>query len=107
MSHSLQACEGAILVVDATQGIEAQTLANVHLAMREGLTLIPVLNKIDLPSADPDTIIDELENVLAIPREEVHPRLGQGRDRRAGDPRGDRRADPGARRATRPSRSRA
>ena len=71
VSHSLQACEGAILVVDATQGIEAQTLANVHLAMRENLTLIPVLNKIDLPSADPDTIIDELENVLAIPREEV------------------------------------
>ena len=71
VSHSLQACEGAILVVDATQGIEAQTLANVHLAMRENLTLIPVLNKIDLPSADPDTIMDELENVLAIPREEV------------------------------------
>jgi GTP-binding protein LepA len=71
VSHSLQACEGAILVVDATQGIEAQTLANVHLALREGLTLIPVLNKIDLPSADPDKIIDELENVLAIPREEV------------------------------------
>ena len=71
VSHSLQACEGAILVVDATQGIEAQTLANVHLALRENLTLIPVLNKIDLPSADPDTIIDELENVLAIPREEV------------------------------------
>jgi GTP-binding protein LepA len=71
VSHSLQACEGAILVVDATQGIEAQTLANVHLALREGLTLIPVINKIDLPSADPDTIIDELENVLAIPREEV------------------------------------
>ncbi len=71
VSHSLQACEGAILVVDATQGIEAQTLANVHLALREGLTLIPVLNKIDLPSADPETIMDELENVLAIPREEV------------------------------------
>jgi GTP-binding protein LepA len=71
VSHSLQACEGAILVVDASQGIEAQTLANVHLALREGLTLIPVLNKIDLPSADPETIIDELENVLAIPREEV------------------------------------
>jgi GTP-binding protein LepA len=71
VSHSLQACEGAILVVDATQGIEAQTLANVHLALRENLTLIPVLNKIDLPSADPDTIIDDLENVLAIPREEV------------------------------------
>jgi GTP-binding protein LepA len=71
VSHSLQACEGAILVVDATQGIEAQTLANVHLALREGLTLIPVLNKIDLPSADPATIMDELESVLAIPREEV------------------------------------
>ena len=71
VSHSLQACEGAILVVDATQGIEAQTLANVHLALRENLTLIPVLNKIDLPSADPETIMDDLENVLAIPREEV------------------------------------
>ena len=71
VSHSLQACEGAILVVDATQGIEAQTLANVHLALREGLTLIPVLNKIDLPSADPETVMDELENILAIPREEV------------------------------------
>ncbi|HEX7473954.1 MAG TPA: translation elongation factor 4 [Candidatus Limnocylindrales bacterium] len=71
VSHSLQACEGAILVVDATQGIEAQTLANVHLALRENLTLIPVLNKIDLPSADPEAIMDELENILAIPREEV------------------------------------
>jgi GTP-binding protein LepA len=71
VSHSLQACEGAILVVDAAQGIEAQTLANVHLALREGLTIIPVLNKIDLPSAQPDLVMDELENALAIPREEV------------------------------------
>jgi GTP-binding protein LepA len=71
VSHSLQACEGAILVVDAAQGIEAQTLANVHLALREGLTIIPVLNKIDLPSAQPEVVMDELENVLAIPREEV------------------------------------
>src|SRR5205085_5984511 len=71
VTHSLQACEGAILVVDAAQGIEAQTLANVHLALREGLTIIPVLNKIDLPSAQPDVVIEELENVLAIPREEV------------------------------------
>jgi GTP-binding protein LepA len=71
VSHSLQACEGAILVVDAAQGIEAQTLANVHLALREGLTIIPVLNKIDLTSAQPDVVMDELENVLAIPREEV------------------------------------
>ena len=95
VSHSLQACEGAILVVDATQGIEAQTLANVHLAMRENLTIIPVLNKIDLPSADPDTIMEELENVLAIPREEVI--LASAKDGTGvpGDPRGHRRADPG------------
>ena len=71
VSHSLQACEGAILVVDAAQGIEAQTLANVHLALREGLTIIPVINKIDLPSAQPELVMDELENILAIPREEV------------------------------------
>ena len=71
VSRSLQACEGAILVVDAAQGIEAQTLANVHLAMREGLTIIPVINKIDLPSAQPEVVMEELENVLAIPREEV------------------------------------
>jgi GTP-binding protein LepA len=71
VSRSLQACEGAILVVDATQGIEAQTLANVHLALKQNLTIIPVLNKIDLPSAQVDVVIEELENVLAMPREEV------------------------------------
>ena len=71
VSRSLQACEGAILVVDAAQGIEAQTLANVHLALAQGLVIIPVINKIDLPSAQPDLVIEELESVLAIPREEV------------------------------------
>ena len=71
VSRSLQACEGAILVIDAAQGIEAQTLANVHLALREGLTIVPVINKIDLPSAQPELVMDELENILAIPREEV------------------------------------
>ena len=71
VSRSLQACEGAILVVDATQGIEAQTLANVHLAMAQNLTIIPVINKIDLASADPETVMTELEDTLAIPREEV------------------------------------
>ena len=96
VSRSLQACEGAILVVDAAQGIEAQTLANVHLALREGLTIIPVLNKIDLPSAQPELVMEELENVLAIPREEVilaSAKEGIGIDR---DPRGGRRPDPAA-----------
>jgi GTP-binding protein LepA len=71
VSRSLQACEGAILVVDASQGVEAQTLANAHLAIREGLTIIPVINKIDLPAADPGRVLDELEEALALPREDA------------------------------------
>lgn len=66
VSRSLAACEGAILVVDAAQGIEAQTLANVYLAMDNNLEIIPVINKIDLPSADPDRVIDEIEQVIGL-----------------------------------------
>ena len=63
VSRSLASCEGAILVVDATQGVEAQTLANLYLALDNNLTIIPVINKIDLPSANPDKVITELENI--------------------------------------------
>ncbi len=66
VSHSLAACDGAILVVDAAQGIEAQTLANVYLAMDNNLDVIPVINKIDLPSADPDRVVNEIEDVIGI-----------------------------------------
>ncbi len=66
VSRSLAACEGAILVVDAAQGVEAQTLANVNLAMKHNLTIIPVINKIDLPAADPDRVRGEIEEILMI-----------------------------------------
>jgi len=66
VSRSLAACEGAILVVDAAQGVEAQTLANVNLAMNNGLELVPVINKIDLPAADPERVREEIESVLAL-----------------------------------------
>ena len=66
VSRSLAACEGAILVVDAAQGIEAQTLANVYLAVDHNLDVMPVINKIDLPSADPDRVINEIEDVIGI-----------------------------------------
>lgn len=71
VSRSIAACEGAILVIDATQGIEAQTLANLYMAMEYDLKIIPVINKIDMPAADPERIEAEIENTLAIPKEEV------------------------------------
>ncbi len=71
VSRSLAACEGAILVVDAAQGIEAQTLANVYLALDNDLEIIPVINKVDLPSADPDRVKKEIEDVIGIPADDA------------------------------------
>jgi len=79
VSRSLAACEGAVLIVDATQGIEAQTLANTYLAMEHDLEILPVVNKIDLPAADPQRVKDEIENVLALPAQdapEISAKLG-------------------------------
>src|SRR5436305_8975831 len=71
VSRSLSACEGAVLVVDASQGVEAQTLANVYLALEHDLAIIPVINKIDLPGAEPDRVAKEIEDVIGLPREEI------------------------------------
>ena len=71
VSRSLAACDGAILVVDAAQGVEAQTLANVYLALDHDLDVVPVLNKIDLPSADPQSVIEEIEDVIGIEAEDA------------------------------------
>ena len=74
VSRSLAACDGAILVVDAAQGVEAQTLANVYLALDHDLDVVPVINKIDLPSADPERVIEEIEDVIGIEAEDA-PRI--------------------------------
>ena len=67
VSRSLAACEGAILVVDSTQGVEAQTLANVYLALEDNLEIVPVINKVDLPNARPDEVKKEIEDIIGIP----------------------------------------
>lgn len=66
VSRSLAACEGALLVVDASQGVEAQTVANCYTAIEQGLEVLPVLNKIDLPAADPERVVDEIEEIIGI-----------------------------------------
>jgi len=71
VSRSLAACEGAILVVDATQGVEAQTLANVYLALENNLEILPVINKIDLPSAEPERIKKEIEDIIGLPADDA------------------------------------
>ena len=81
VSRSLAACEGAVLVVDASQGVEAQTLANCYLALDHNLEVVPILNKIDLPSADPDSVAKEVEDVIGLPCMEaprVSAKLGIG-----------------------------
>ncbi len=67
VSRALAACDGVILLVDAAQGIQAQTLANLYLALDAGLEIIPVLNKIDLPAADPERVAEEMENLIGMP----------------------------------------
>ena len=83
VSRSLAACEGALLIIDAAQGVEAQTVANVHLAHKQGLTIVPIVNKIDLPNADVPSVLRQLEEILAIPAEEAiqaSAKLGSGID---------------------------
>jgi GTP-binding protein LepA len=71
VSRSLAACEGAVLLIDASQGVEAQTVANAHLAFAQKLKIIPVINKIDLPSANLELCLKQLEDILTIPAEEA------------------------------------
>ena len=78
VSRSLAACEGALLVVDATQGVEAQTLSNAYMAVDHNLEIIPVINKIDLPSADPERVREEIEEVVGLDASDSARDIGQG-----------------------------
>ena len=105
VSRSLAACEGAILVVDASQGIQAQTLSNLFLAMDAGLEIIPVLNKIDLPGAEPEKRAQEIMDLIGAEREEILAVSRQGGHRHPRAARGDRRAGAAAARASATRRS--
>ena len=81
VSRSLSACEGAVLVVDASQGVEAQTVANCYTALEQGVEVVPALNKMDLPQADPDRVIEEIEDIIGIPADDaikVSAKTGEG-----------------------------
>ncbi len=83
VSRSLAACEGALLVVDASQGVEAQSVANCYSAIEQGLEIIPVINKIDLPAADPEKVISDIEEIIGIEVEEpilISAKTGEGID---------------------------
>ena len=96
VSRSLAACEGALLVVDASQGVEAQTVANTYLAIDGGLELIPCLNKIDLPGAEPERVAEEIAELIGEPADEHPAHLGQ--DRRGRRPTCSRSSSRGCRR---------
>ena len=96
MSRSLAACEGALLVVDASQGVEAQTVANCYTAIEQGVEVVPVLNKIDLPSAEPDRVIEEIEDIIGIPAHDAMRCQREDRRGRRRHPRGGDRAHPAA-----------
>ena len=97
VSRSLAACDGALLLVDASQGVEAQTVANTYLAVDSGLELIPAMNKIDLPGAEPERVAGEIGELLGEDPDSVIRHLGQDRRGRDGAARGARRARPAAR----------
>src|SRR5471032_1834995 len=81
VSRSLAACEGGLLVVDASQGVEAQTVANCYTALEQGVEVVPVLNKMDLPQVDPERVISEIEDIIGIPAQDavkVSAKTGEG-----------------------------
>ena len=101
VSRSLAACEGALLVVDASQGVEAQTVANTYLAIDAGLELIPTMNKIDLPGAEPERVAEEIAELIGEDPDEVRADLGQDRRGRQRAARAARRSASRRRTATR------
>ena len=77
VSRSIAACEGALLIVDASQGIQAQTISNLYLALEQGLEIIPILNKIDLPGAEPEVVKDQIVDLLGVDRDSILPASGK------------------------------